>query len=231
MLSELEVVLASVDALLLDFDGPICALFANHSPLVTAADACKAFSVRGIDLPDELRESQGALALLKWAESNAPSVVPAIEEIQDIAEERAVSNATPTPHSFTAVVSAHASGLKLAIVSNNSPKAIAHYLGMHGMLGYFTAVSGRERGDALAMKPCPTLLIRASSALQIPIGRCAMIGDSVTDITAAKRAGARSVGYAEDDASASVLAAAGADAVIKSMAVLSSALQDRAQTA
>jgi HAD superfamily hydrolase (TIGR01549 family) len=231
MLTELDAVLASVDALLLDFDGPICALFANYSPWVTAADARMVLSVQGIDLPGELRETQGALVLLKWAESHAPSAVPAIEEIQEVAEESAVSNATPTPYSFAAVVAAHASGLKLAIVSNNSPKAIARYLGMHGMSGYFTAVSGREKGDASAMKPCPALLMRAASALHIPIGRCAMVGDAVTDIAAAKRAGARSVGYAEDDSSASGLAGAGADAVIKSMAVLASALQDRAQTA
>jgi HAD superfamily hydrolase (TIGR01549 family) len=229
-LGELEDVLASVDALLLDFDGPICTLFANISPCVTAADARMALSAQGIDLPDELRDTRGALALLKWAESNAPSAVPAIEEIQDIAEERAVNNATPTPYSFTAVVAAHASGLKLAIVSNNSPQAIRRYLGMHGMLGYFTAVSGREKGDASAMKPSPALLMRASAALLVPIDRCAMVGDSVTDMAAAKRAGARSVGYAGDDASASVLAAAGANAVTKSMAVLASALQERAQT-
>jgi HAD superfamily hydrolase (TIGR01549 family) len=230
MLTDLDAVLTSVDALLLDFDGPICTLFANYSPCVTGADARMALSAQGIGLPDELRETQGALALLKWAESHAPSAVPAIEEIQELAEERAVGNATPTPYSFTSIVAAHACGLKLAIVSNNSPKVIARYLGMHGMSGYFTVISGRDKGDASAMKPCPALLMRAASALRIPIGRCAMVGDAMTDIAAAKRAGARSVGYAGDDASASALAGAGADAVIKSMAMLASALQNLAQT-
>lgn len=231
MFTDLDAVLSSVDALLLDFDGPICALFAKDSPQVTAADARMILSAQGIQLPCELHETQGALALLRWAEAHAPSAVSAIEEIQGAAEERAVNTATPTISSFAAIAAAHSSGLKLAIVSNNSPKAIAQYLGIHGILGYFTAVAGREKGGASAMKPCSTLLMRAASELRIPIGRCAMIGDAVTDVAAAKRAGARSVGYAQDDVSASALAHAGADAVIRSMTVLKSALQDGAQTA
>lgn len=225
-----ESVLASVDALLFDFDGPICTLFAAYSPRITAADARLEFSRQGIALPMELQQTPGALALLQWAELNTPDTVSAIERIQEAGELRAAASAEPTPHSMSAVVAAAQNGFKLAIVSNNASSAIRAYLDAHGLEVYFAHISGRIPGDIKSMKPYPDSLSRAAAALGVPIEHCVMIGDSVTDIEAANLAGAHSIGYATDDSAATALTAAGAHSVICTMAELASALQNSTQT-
>jgi hypothetical protein len=79
-------VLASVEGVLLDFDGPVCTLFANYSPRLTAAAAREELSRRGIALPSGLQQTRGALVLVRWALLNAPDAAPAIEAIQEAGE-------------------------------------------------------------------------------------------------------------------------------------------------
>jgi HAD superfamily hydrolase (TIGR01549 family) len=224
-------VLATVNALLFDFDGPVCELFAHYSPKVTAAEARSEFAKNGIVLPAELQRTSGALALLQWSELNVPHMTPVIEDIQEKGEFHAARTASPTPHLMAAVISARQREIKVAIVSNNSPDVIREYLSVHHLESYFDLVSGRIKGDIGSMKPCPGPLLNAASALGVPIGRCAMIGDSVTDIDAANQAGAQSIGYAPEKSAASVLSKAGADVIVDSMAVLASALYNSPQVA
>jgi beta-phosphoglucomutase-like phosphatase (HAD superfamily) len=87
-------------------------------------------------------------------------------------------------------------------------------------------VTGREAGNVNSLKPSPEPVLNAAVAIGVPADRCVMIGDSVSDIEAAIRAGSRSIGYARTRPEASALSAAGADAVIGSMTTLTSALEN-----
>jgi HAD superfamily hydrolase (TIGR01549 family) len=219
-------VLASVEGILLDFDGPVCALFANYSPRLTAAAARAEFSRRGIGLPRGLRETSGALVLVRWALLNAPDAAPAIEAIQEAGELQAVHTARPTPGAADAIVAAAGRGLKMAIVSNNSPRVVKEYISREGLASYIADVTGREAGNVNSLKPSPEPVLKAAVAISVPADRCVMIGDSASDIEAAIRAGSRSIGYACTRPEASALSAAGADAVISSMTTLASALEN-----
>jgi HAD superfamily hydrolase (TIGR01509 family) len=216
--------LTSVEGVLLDFDGPVCTLFANYPPRLTAAAARAEFSRRGIALPRELQQTSGALVLVRWALLNAPDAAPAIEAIQEAGELRAVHTARPTPGAADAIMAAARRGLKTAIVSNNSPRVVKEHLSRAGLASYIADVTGREAGNASSLKPSPEPVLKAAAAISVPADRCVMIGDSVTDIEAAIRAGSRSIGYARTRPEASTLSAAGADAVIASMTTLASAL-------
>lgn len=57
-------------------------------------------------------------------------------------------------------------------------------------------VIGRAAYRPDLMKPDPHSLLIAAERLDVPPKRCTLIGDSVTDIEAARTAGAMSIGFA-----------------------------------
>ncbi|MCX2730361.1 HAD-IA family hydrolase [Saccharopolyspora sp. NFXS83] len=218
-----EELISSAAGLLLDFDGPICELFAGYSPRTTAAAILAVLNREKVDFPADLHDARGGLALLEWAQFNTPELVPDIEDIQEAAELRALRTARPTPHSLATAVAATEAGLKVAVVSNNSAEVVAEYLTRRGFAEHVHDVVGREPGRAVLMKPNPDPLRRAASALNVPIRRCVMVGDAISDIVAANRAGASSIGYARNDDPLR-FTRAGADVVIRTMSTLSSAI-------
>ncbi|MEQ8663373.1 MAG: phosphoglycolate phosphatase [Gammaproteobacteria bacterium] len=80
-----------------------------------------------------------------------------------------------------------AEGWTLAVVTNKPARFTAPLLETTALAGYFAAVIC---GDTLAhRKPDPAPLLHAAAACGIAITATVMVGDSVTDITAARRAG------------------------------------------
>lgn len=87
-----------------------------------------------------------------------------------------------------------------------------------GLTPYFAGrvFSGHEMP---ATKPAPDVYLAAAAALQVVPGRCAVVEDTVTGVTAGVAAGATVFAYAPlDDGEA--LRAAGAAQVFRSMAEL-----------
>lgn len=74
------------------------------------------------------------------------------------------------------------------------------------------------------MKPSPYPLLEAASRLGKTPGRTVLIGDSVTDIEAARAAATRSIGFANKPAKETSLADAGADEVVLNMMSVTDAL-------
>lgn len=88
-------------------------------------------------------------------------------------------------------------GLRLGVLSNRSRRFMAHEIytvdgtGWHDL--FDTMVCGNE---VARRKPHPDLLLKALSDLgTAPDGRCWYVGDSTTDVVAAKEAGVTSVFY------------------------------------
>ena len=78
-------------------------------------------------------------------------------------------------------------GVKMAIVTNKPQEFVAPLLARFQLDEYFLLSVG---GDTLAArKPDPAPLHYACEHLQLPISDCVMIGDSETDVKAAKAAG------------------------------------------
>lgn len=74
------------------------------------------------------------------------------------------------------------------------------------------------------MKPDPYSLVLAASRLDLTPAQCTLVGDSVTDIEAARAAGAMSIGYANKPGKAAFLTETGADAVVSEMSAVADAL-------
>ncbi|HEX2416980.1 MAG TPA: HAD family hydrolase, partial [Micromonosporaceae bacterium] len=136
----------------------------------------------------------------------------------------AAKSALPTRHAADAIVAAHHAGRSVAIVSNNSEPAIRAYLESHNLNRYIGPVIGRAYAQPDRMKPNPEPVLRAASILNVEPQTCVLIGDSPSDIHAARKAGARSIGFANKTDKHRVLLQAGADAIIASMAELATAL-------
>ncbi len=80
-----------------------------------------------------------------------------------------------------------------------------------------TTISSRAAGTAAHLKPEPYLLHQAINALHADPADCTMIGDSPSDIEAARRAGTTAVALANKPDKHAALGALHPDALITSM--------------
>lgn len=212
-------------ALLLDFDGPVCSLFAGY-PAHSIAEESRAVLVKNmVDLPPSLQHTTDPLDILRWTGVNRPVLLGAVESVQNRAEREAAQSAAPTSHASEVFMRAAESGRPVVIVSNNSEGAIAHYLKEHSLLQYVTAIVGRPQGRPQLMKPNPWPVETGLAILGTTARLCTLIGDSPSDIEAARVAGSFSIGYAKQPSRAGELE--GADAVVSSMGCIADALIPR----
>jgi beta-phosphoglucomutase-like phosphatase (HAD superfamily) len=202
--------------LLLDFDGPVCSIFAGYAASRIAGELVALLDSNRVAVTPEIRRERDPLAVLRWtATACDPYIVAAAEIALCEAELRAVVSATPTPSSHELIVRARACGLPVAVVSNNSEPAIRAYLEAHGLASYLAPIIGRPHAEPSRMKPDPGPVIAAAHALNAKPSDCTLIGDSLTDIEAARAAGVNVIGYANRPWKVEAFAVA--DAVVTSM--------------
>jgi phosphoglycolate phosphatase len=127
-------------------------------------------------------------------------------------EVEAVPTAEPTPGVHAVITSCRDSGRTLTVVSNNSERAVRAYLTRHALDGPVGVVIARTSPDPALLKPCPHLLHQAITATHADPASCALIGDQVSDIDAARQAGTHSIGYANKPRKADSFADAGVGA-------------------
>ncbi|MGW5559559.1 Imm21 family immunity protein [Micromonospora sp. NPDC003944] len=211
------------EVVLVDFDGPICRLFGRKAAPRIAADLRQLILDRGVALPDELRDGDDPLELFRATAVLAPDLVGVVGAALAAAEVEASASAEATIGAFDVVAACLETGRPLAIVSNNSAAAIRAYLGRRDRARYFAAVIGRgEHPDLL--KPNLAPVVQALRALKVAPGAAVLVGDSTTDIAAARAAGVACIGYANRPGKAERLAAAGADAIVTDMSDLAGVL-------
>lgn len=81
-----------------------------------------------------------------------------------------------------------AAGVRVACVTNKESRLTHQLLRHHGLSEAFDMVVG---GDTLPQKkPHPSVLQHVAAALDVPLARLAHVGDSATDVMAARNAGA-----------------------------------------
>ena len=126
------------------------------------------------------------------------------------------------PGALEIVRALSAARVRLAIVSNK-PHAFTCEIARHyGFAEHLAAVRGAD--DGIAKKPAPDMLLVAAAQMGLKPGRCLMVGDSVSDVQAARAAGMAVIivegGYTSTSASA-----LGADAVASSLSALPAAIE------
>jgi phosphoglycolate phosphatase len=174
---------------------------------------------------DEFRSlvGQGARVLVERASARA-GVVHAPERLAALSErfvalyaEDIASESVLFPGVIDALDQLHAEGARLAVCTNKRTGLSTQLLDALGVLGRFAAIVG---ADAVpARKPDAGHLIATVERARGLLARTVLVGDTMTDVLAARNAGAPVIltcfGYAEADP-----ASMGADALITSFADL-----------
>ncbi|MFY1651320.1 HAD family hydrolase [Solwaraspora sp. WMMB762] len=226
MTAELAAVIDRARFLLLDFDGPVCKVFANHPAPQVAATLRRLLVDQGVTVPPDLLDDPDPLAVLRWSATlDRPTILRQVDDALRAAELDAVAVAEPTPYAREVIVTAHRAQHGIAIVSNNSADAINRYLIAQQLDAYIKPVIGRPHAGPAGMKPNPAPVLAAICELHAHPEDCVLIGDSPTDIEAAQAVGVPTIGYANKPRKYHRLS--GSDAIIGSMAEVVTALTGR----
>jgi HAD superfamily hydrolase (TIGR01509 family) len=211
--------LAGTGPLLLDFDGPVCSIFAGYPAPQVAADLRSVLQERGVDLSDAVAVEPDPLEVIRWTGSlGEPDLTRAVEDTLCAAELEAAASAEPTPYAREVIVAACDAGKPVAVVSNNSAGAITKYLDLHRLARHVGCVVGRAYAQPERMKPNPEPIRRALSALAVEPAECVLVGDSITDVLSAQAAKVKAIAYANKSPKAERFAQLGVEALIESMA-------------
>jgi beta-phosphoglucomutase-like phosphatase (HAD superfamily) len=213
--------------LLLDFDGPICSIYAGVTAAAVADELRRRLRADGIELPGDAFDASDPLEVFRDAAILGPHAAERAHLELTNLEVDAVATAQPTPSAADLITAADQTGRTVTIVSNNSAMAIITYLGSHDVPAHIRTIYGRDDADPGHMKPHPYRIHQAIKGLPSGTspGHCALVGDSMSDVTAGHHAQVRVIGYATKAAKRELLANAGADAITADLADLAAALR------
>lgn len=218
----LGAIIARTRWLLLDFDGPICSIYAGL-PAPTVAEKLR--QLFPDELPEEVANTPDPIEVFTYAATVSDEMALRVEaEMADL-EVAAVATAEPTPYVHEVIASARETGRIIGVVSNNSLRAVAAYLDRHGLSDGIRLVVARTSHNPALLKPSPYLIDEAVRGLDADPIATTLVGDSFTDIEAAHSAGVSSIGYANRSGKRDRMAQLQAGAVIASMADLGLAIR------
>ena len=218
---ELASALAPVRQVLLDFDGPVCSVFAG----IPAADVARRLAelLTGPEGPPPGYELTDPLAMLRHIADTRPELVQAADDALVRLEVEAVAQARPTEGAVQFLEACAATDRQVWLVSNNATAALDRYVDAHQLGPLVAGCFGRVPGRPESMKPSPELLLATLRAAHAEPDDGIFIGDAVRDVEAAHAAGMAAIGYANKPGKAEALAAAGAVVVVTAMAELAEA--------
>ncbi|MGH3611689.1 MAG: HAD family hydrolase [Pseudonocardia sp.] len=216
--SKLSDLLDGVDALLFDFDGPLCDVFAG----LLAPDVARELE----RLAGREFETDDPLEVVRLCYDNlSPAVARRVEDALIEFEIKAVSMSTTEAAGVRALRNGRAAGLDIAVVTNNATQAAEAFLVDQSVRPLVSIVVGRAFRRPDLMKPHPWPLRRALDELGVAARRAVLIGDSRTDIEASRATGVRCVAFANRPGKREEFEAAGAAVVVDDMGELADVLE------
>lgn len=208
---------------LLDFDGPVCAVFPGNRGRDAGDAMRKLLRGRWRQLPQDVYAADDPFVVLRHFDRHERELAEKAEQAFAAQETATVLTAPPTPGVLDAIAALRRSGHTITIVSNNSEQAIHAFIEAHALVGEVDGVIGRTRSREKDLKPEPYLLRRALDERGAEPGEAALIGDSVTDIQAARAAGTAAIAYANKPGKDQVLRTFQPDALVASMSEIAAA--------
>lgn len=221
--AETALLLQRARFLLLDFDGPVCSIFAGTPASRVANDLLGALRTEGVSIPERIKATLDPFEVLRFAHSINFAAADRTERRLREAEVAAVPTAMRTPHAADLITAWRKTGKAVAIVSNNSEAAVVAFASLHRLT--LDAVVGRTSSDPSLLKPNPHLVERAVDALGAAGPDTVLVGDSPSDIVAAKESCVNAIGYANKIGKHARLVDAGADGVVEDLGTLLDALR------
>ncbi|MBE1875233.1 HAD family hydrolase [Myceligenerans pegani] len=217
---EASKIVKAASAILLDFDGPVTRLM-PPSVAATAADAARrGLFNAAVPIPRSLEKSKDHLEVLRHAGTLDRIAIRMTDDACIEAEAAAAARSEPTPGVREMLKAAARRGQDVVIISNNAPEAIEVFLNRTDLAGYVELVIGRPPRRPDLMKPNPFMVRGALTRVGIPAEDAVVVGDSATDMQAARAAGVPAVGFARTPGKVKTLFEAGADDVTEDMADL-----------
>lgn len=131
-----------------------------------------------------IAETTDHVARLIWQEMGGPGVAEIAAIMDQIAADTPQVGVCPLVPVFEQLTEA---GLTLGIATNDSEAPARAHLAQAGLTGHFTYVAGADSGHGA--KPAPGQLLAFCDETGLAPGQVAMVGDSLHDLEAAKRAG------------------------------------------
>jgi beta-phosphoglucomutase-like phosphatase (HAD superfamily) len=165
--SSLQQIIARTRHLLLDFDGPVCAVFAGTPAPQVAKQLRDSLAAAGFTLPDDAEGQDDPLEVFRAIAQGSNDAAMLAQHVLTALEVRAVKTAQPTRGSAD-LITAYRTGRTVTIVSNNSGAAINAYLANHRLADYIKAVVARDDHDPERMKPSPYRVREAVGMLGRP---------------------------------------------------------------
>jgi HAD superfamily hydrolase (TIGR01509 family) len=220
MTSEPWQLIRDARCILLDFDGPVCDLYAGHPASIAAQHVRDAITATGVQMPEHIQRTSDPLEIFTWTATISPGLAEAAEAEMTRQELAAITTARPTPYVHDLVTSARDSGRAIAIVSNNAAQAVRGYLERHGLDDRIDTIAARTSPDPRLLKPSPHLIRQAITQLATEPGQCILVGDQPSDIHAATQAGTPAIGYASRPGRHNELANSGTAVIVTSLADL-----------
>ncbi|WP_152185545.1 HAD family hydrolase [Segeticoccus rhizosphaerae] len=208
-------------AVLLDFDGPVTPLMPPPANSRAADAAREAVPAAAEAMPSDIASTTDHLTVLRWAGTQSPAVLEAVEKACIEAEISAARTSKPTPGALNFLRACAEAEKPVVIVSNNSPEAVHVYLTRHDANRLVRGVVGRAPHHPELMKPHPSFVLAALDLIQVEPRDAVLIGDSVTDVEVGHASGVDIIGYAKTPPRGRELATAGAEATTEAMALLS----------
>ena len=117
-------ILTRARALLIDFDGPVCSLFAGTPTAPIADHLRKVIAEDDLVLPQAIQATTNWFEILACAASISQSLGGRVEARLSELELAAVDTAVPTPYIHDVIAACRESGRSAAIISNNSAAAV-----------------------------------------------------------------------------------------------------------
>lgn len=232
---------STIESVLLCFDGTLTKLYSTQS----ARHAARALTA----LIADRRDPEAALAgtpLLpgpRPAGSTTDGIHP-MDVLRAFARRRTLSQelhtrleeiemqaaltAKPSPHvaNLLHILARPDETLRLAVVTDTSPRAVTAYLGAKGLHLPGAGIHGRTP-DLTLLMPDPDCPRRALEQLGTPADRCVMVGSSAEEAAAARSLRIAFIGYAPGRTARERLAAAGVRTTVSDLSRLVDLLHDR----
>ncbi|MFF2504897.1 HAD family hydrolase [Streptomyces sp. NPDC058067] len=219
--------LVAAQAVLFDFDGPICGLFARNPTAPAAQEIQDLVGAEWGELPPSVEKSQDPHGVLHALRQDMfPEATPTgrrlatlqrADEVVTRHEWRAIRDADLEPHIKELLKHLSYLGKRMVVVSNNAEEPIKEYLDGKSLLHHFEAVIGRDHDELRKMKPNPHSVLRAVDSLGLAPAACLMVGDQLSDLQAAESAGVPFLGTTKRAQRRAEMRALGAGAVVTTL--------------
>lgn len=207
-------------AVLLDFDGPICPVFAGYVAHEVATAVSRVAAARGVTLTPA--DPHDPISVFRATAGLNEEIIGAVQDALVYEEREALSRTSPIPGVWDVIAQLDKEGHVIAVVTNNGAEPVTDFLVKHGLADFVDAIIGRDPTRPEQLKPSPVLVERALADLDVEAPGAVFVGDSISDVEAGRAAGVPVIGFANKPGKYERLRLAGAHTIITNMSALTS---------